>query len=333
MSRLAALASCRAAPTLGPALALALGLALAGCVELPRPFAHRGPVTQNELIELPSGEGVRVVVIDGLDPDIADPLRKAAVKALADRGIPASGERALASGYVLTGAVQIEDPVDGGAEAARFVWQLTGRDGLAIGAFDKEVSGKRSGWLARDPAVIDAVAKDVGTQVADLLRDRSGLARHDATVDGRTEAAVAMLETTLFFEGVIGAPGDGDEALTRAMTSVLKRSGVPLAPSIDKATHLLAATVSAVGRDGTTTDLTIEWHLSAKDGSPVGTIAQKNPVRTALIANRWGELAHIVASAASDGILDAFEVASTPVVPESGKKLVTPAAAASGPAK
>ena len=44
--------------------------------------------------------------------------------------IPASSEPTLSSGYVLTGTVQVEEPEDGAPEAARFVWQLTGRDGL-----------------------------------------------------------------------------------------------------------------------------------------------------------------------------------------------------------
>lgn len=311
-------------------------LALTGCMELPQPFAHRGPMTQNALIELPSGDGVRVVVLDGLDPEIADPMRKAAIKALGDAGIPASSEAALSSGYVLTGTVQVEDPEDGAPEAARFVWQLTGRDGTALGAFDKEVSGNRSGWFGRDPALFDAVAKDVTTQVAALLVDRGGTGRHapqnaNGTVDGVTEAAIPVNETTLFFEGVVGAPGDGDESLARAMTSVLKRSGVPLATSVDKATHLLAATVKAVGKDGGVSEVTIEWNLITKGGADVGTIAQKNPVRTALIDKRWGELAHIVAGAAADGVLDALEAASAPPPPDSGRKLIQPAAAKTGP--
>jgi hypothetical protein len=320
---------------IGLVLVFCTACVLAACGELPRPF---GPVKQNQLIELPSGDGVRVVVADGLDPELADPLRKAAIKALSDAGIPASGESTLASGYVLTGAVQVEEPEDGTPEAARFVWQLTGRDGLALGAFDKEVSGKQSGWFGRDPALFDAVARDVTTQVAALLLERSGMAPHTATettVDGVTEAAVAAsapLDATLFFEGVAGAPGDGDESLARAMNSVLKRSGVPLAPSANKAMYLLAGTVNAVPKDGGVSEVTIEWHLSGRDGTDVGTVTQKNPVRTALIDKRWGELAHIVAGAAADGVLDAFEAASAPPAPESGKKLVTPASAKSGAA-
>ena len=323
MIRRVALLSCLAA------------IGLAGCMELPQPFAHRGPVTENALIELPSGDGVRVVVLDGLDPEIADPLRKAAIKALGDAGIPASAEPSLTSGYVLTGTVQVEEPENGAPEEARFLWQLTERNGLSLGAFDKEVSGNRSGWFGRDPAVFDAAAKDVTAQVAALLLERGGAGPQTplaaGTVDGTTEAAVPVGEATLFFEGVLGAPGDGDESLARAMNSVLKRSGVPLAPSADKATHLLAATVTAVPKDDSVSEVAIDWSLTTRDGTPVGTISQKNPVRTALIDKRWGELAHIVAGAAADGVLDAFEAASTPAVPDNGKKLAQPVMTKGGP--
>jgi hypothetical protein len=316
---------------------LLLAAALLGaCVELPRPFAHRGPVMENALIELPSGDGVRVELADGLDPAIADPLRKAAVKALSDAGIPASSEATLQSGYVLTGAVQLDESQDGGSETARFVWQLTGRDGLALGAFDKEVSGevsgKRPGGLERDPAVIDAVARDVSTQVAALLLVRTGMASQTEPaqpdrVDGPTEAAqpaAPASEATLFFDGVTGAPGDGDESLTRAMNSFLKRSGVPLAPSADQAAFVLAGAVRAVPKDAGISEVNIDWHLTDRAGKSAGTISQKNPVRTAMIDKRWGELAHIVAGAAGEGVLDAFDAASAPPVPDLGKKLEQP---------
>jgi len=332
-------------------LSLSLAVALmAGCVELPRPFAHRGPVMQNALIELPSGDGVRVDLANGLDPAIADPLREAAVKALSDAGIPASSEATLQSGYVLTGAVLFDDPEgDGGPETARFVWQLTGRDGLALGAFEKEVSGSQPGWLERDPSVIDAVGRDAGAQVAALLHERTGMAAHAEpdTRDEPAETATApapapeavppatpapkapppaapAAEATLFFQGVKGAPGDGDESLTRAMNSVLKRSGVPLSPSADKASFVLAGSVRAVPKDAGMSEVSIDWHLTDHAGKSVGTISQKNPVRTAMIDKRWGELAQIVAGAAGDGVLDAFDAASAPQVPDSGKKLVQP---------
>lgn len=306
-------------------IAAGIGLvSLAGCGELPRPFAHEGPVMKNALIELPSGEGVRVVVADGLDPTIADPLRAAAVKALGDAGIPATGEATLASGYVLTGAVLVDEPDDGTPEGARFVWQLTGRDGLALGSFDKEVSGIRAGALGRDPALFEAVAKDASSQVAALLLERTGMA--PGTVDGQTEAAVPAVEMALYFEGVVGAPGDGNESLARAMTSVLKRANVPMAESAAKATHLLAATVSAEPKNDGTSAIAIDWHLSARDGTDFGTITQRNPVKTALIEKRWGELAHVVAGAASDGILDALEASVAPS--DAGKRLGQPKQAA-----
>jgi hypothetical protein len=312
---------------------LLLAAALMGaCVELPRPFAHRGPVMENALIELPSGDGVRVELADGLDPAIADPLRKAAVKALSDAGIPASSEATLQSGYVLTGAVQLDESPDGGSEAARFVWQLTGRDGLALGAFDKEVSGKRPGGLAHDPDVIDAVARDVSTQVAALLLERTDTAlqtepAQPVSVDGPAEAAqpaAPASEATLFFDGVTGAPGDGDESLTRAMNSFLKRSGVPLASSADQAAFVLAGAVRAVPKDAGISEVSIDWRLTDRAGKSAGTISQKNPVRTAMIDKRWGELAHIVAGAAGEGVLDAFDAASAPPVPDLGKKLEQP---------
>lgn len=305
------------------ALLAGAAVLLTAC-ELPRPFAHKGPVFENALLDLPSGDGVRVVVADGLAPEIADPLRKAAVKALADAGIPASGEAGLVRGYVLTGAVQIEEPENGAPEAARFVWQLTGRDGLAIGAFDKEMTGSRSGWLGRDPAMLELVARDASVQVAALLHDRGPAAR--GTIDGATEAAVPAEEVAFYFEGVGGAPGDGNVALARAMAAILKRAGAPMVESPDAATHLLAGTVETEARDSGVSMVAIVWQLRARDGTEIGTVSQRNPVKTASIAERWGELAYLVADAAIGGVLDAFDNAGRPA--DGGAKLASPKNAA-----
>ena len=268
---------------------------------LPRPFAHEGPVSENALIELPSSEGVRVILAPALPPDVAQPVVAAAVKTLVDGGIPASGEAALSRSYVLRGDVVVDEPADGGPETAEVRWKLLDPSGQPVGKIDQRVDGKDAGWSGRDPAPLEGAARDAGREVLAYFERRM----QPATIDGTTEAAVP-LPRRLFISGVTGAPGDGNESLKRALAFILRRSGAPLADSSEDASHVLSGRVEATPKGDGMSDVSVEWRLAERGGEEIGTISQRNPVKTALIERRWGELAYVVSDAAADGVLDAF---------------------------
>ena len=280
-------------------------LALAGCNTLPRPFAHEGPVTENQLLDLPSGKGVRVVVTPKLPPAVA----AAAVKALTDAGIPASSDPFLSRGFVLRADVVVEEPDDGRPETAEVVWKLHEPDGRPIGKIDQRIGGGEAGWIDSDPGPLTSAARDAGKQVVAYFQRRAEV----ATVDGATEAAVAFAEPRLYFSGVTGAPGDGNESLKRALTYILRQAGMPFADSSETASHQLNGRVEATPKGQGISDVSVVWQLTDRDGQEVSKISQRNPVPTANLERRWGELAFQVSGAAADGVLDAFATVSQPV--------------------
>lgn len=281
-------------------------LALVGCA-LPKPFAHHGPVTENALIELPSAGAVQVMLAPSLPPEVAAPAVAAAVRALTDAGIPASVE-SLTNSYVLRGEVVVEDPDGGEAETIEIEWRLVSPAGRPIGKIDQRVGGAERGWIGHDPAPLTKAARDAGSQVAAYFERRGPL----ATVDGATEAAVPGPAPTLYFEGVTGAPGDGNESLARALAYILRQAGAPLAGSPDRASHRLSGRVEATPKGEGISEVSIVWRLADRNGQELGKVSQRNPVKTALIERRWGELAFAVSDAAADGVLDAFATVSQP---------------------
>jgi hypothetical protein len=298
---------------LAPLVIVAATLGLGGCSALPQPFAHDGPVTENALIELPSVGAVRVVLAPPLPKDVADPVAAAAVKALTDAGIPASGEP-LSNSYMLRGAVAVEDPDSvEGPELVQIEWRLLSPSGQPVGKIDQRIEGQQAGWIARDPAPLAKAARDAASQVAAYFERRGQL----ATIDGVSEAAVVSPPATLYFEGVTGAPGDGNDSLARALTYILRQAGTPLADSPDRASHRLSGRVEATPKGDGMSEVSIVWRLADRDGRELGKVTQRNPVRAVLIERRWGELAFAISDAAADGVLDAFASVAQPPPPGS----------------
>lgn len=277
---------------------------LVGCGSLPKPFAHRGPVSENTLVELPSAGAVRVQLApSSLPSGVAQPVAAAAVKALTDAGVPASSD-ALTKSYVLRGEVVVDDPDDAGTGAIQIEWRLLEPNGKPIGKIEQRVAAPSPGSITP----LEAAAQDAAKQVAAYFERRAQL----ATVDGATEAAVPSPEPALYFEGVSGAPGDGNQALGRALTYMLRQAGAPLADSPERATHRLSGRVEATPQGNGMSEVNVVWRLVDRDGQELGKVSQRNPVKSALIEGRWGELALLVSGAAADGVLDAFASVSRP---------------------
>ena len=294
-------------------------LSLSAC-QLPQPFAHVGPVKDNALLELPYGKGVRVTTAPDVAPEFAEPLTEATVKALSEVGIAASTDATRPVGYVLVGDVELSRESEDGPEVAAFAWRLTSQSGKPVGAFDQKIDGGDAGWLARDPEMFNVVAHDAGPQIAAMLEKDND---NGETVDGATEAAVPANEPPkIYLNGVTGAPGDGNAALSRALAEVLKKSGAVMVDSEDQATLLLSGTVSTTPQNDGISQVTISWILVDKSGAQLSKIDQKNPVRTALIAVRWGNLANLVAEGAADGVMAALDAVNRPA--DSSRRLAVP---------
>lgn len=277
----------------------ASSLGLAGCPTLPRPFAHEGPVAESALLEAPTIGAVRVVP-PKLPPEIAQPMLEAAVNALVAAGIPASGEP-LANAFTLRGEVSVAD-LDSPDGAIQIEWRLVDTKGEPIGKIEQRLD-------ALDVlAPLENAARGAAYEVAAYFDRRAKF----GTVDGATEAAQADAGPKLFFEGVTGAPGDGNESLRRTLVFILRKSGAPLVDSPERATHLLNGRVEAKPQPNGMSDVSVVWRLTDRAGNELGTVSQRNPVKSSLIEQRWGDLAFAVSDAAADSVLDALASVSQP---------------------
>ncbi len=98
---------------------------------------------------------------------------------------------------------------------------------------------------------------------------------------------------------VTGAPGDGDNALTAALKSELKRKGFSVvegsAPSAYKVQGQVTATPNEQGQEA----VKIAWDVKDGNGNRMATVSQGNTVEKGALSGAWGPTANDVATAAS----------------------------------
>ncbi len=106
----------------------------------------------------------------------------------------------------------------------------------------------------------------------------------------------------LYFKGVTGAPGDGNVALTRQMTTRLPNLGRRGAGHGAGADFTVAGEVKTAPGAGNTTRMEIQWIVDRRRGRERGRVVQINEVPPARWTSYWGEVAVVVANEAAGGV-------------------------------
>jgi hypothetical protein len=103
---------------------------------------------------------------------------------------------------------------------------------------------------------------------------------------------------------VKGAPGTGNQELTEAMRSTLRKAGWAVldAPRADALT--LAGEVGVAQPDGGKQRVAVHWTVATPEGKTLGDVKQANAVPAGSLDAQWGEAATVVAEAAAPGIFD-----------------------------
>lgn len=117
---------------------------------------------------------------------------------------------------------------------------------------------------------------------------------------------VASGPRPLVFQGVRGAPGDGDVALSREVGKLLAQSGANITKSARPGALILSAQVSKT--PGADSDrIEIIWQVQDMNGESVGQVTQANDVPRGMLDNAWGEDAVYAAEGARDGIIELLQ--------------------------
>lgn len=288
------------------------------------------PLEQAEFVVLPP---------KGVTEAMAERLPVAIVLALRQQGIVAA-----MSGNGAPRSIEISGrPHQVGGEL-RVTWTWTVRDakGAVIGRHEQTTSTTADEWLDGGDRLISRVASRGAYHVADMV-GRADPANAPVgaitTVLPPTEvppagAAPGSVATTASAAPpptpggapavatpppppapaakfprvrvltVTGAPGDGNRALTTGMRRALGEQQVVLVDAPDATTMTVIGSVEISPPAEGAQRIVIRWVLKGPGGEQLGDLEQANTIKAGALNGEWGGVAHVIALAASEGILD-----------------------------
>jgi hypothetical protein len=101
---------------------------------------------------------------------------------------------------------------------------------------------------------------------------------------------------------VVGAPGDGDQALTSALKNELTTRGLKLASSFQANVYEVQGTVRMQPVSKSKQSVTIIWVVLGPDGTQRGITRQTRTIRKGSLNRKWGKAATAAAAAAAEDI-------------------------------
>jgi len=111
--------------------------------------------------------------------------------------------------------------------------------------------------------------------------------------------ASAPAEAPLAIVSVAGAPGDGEQALSAALTKRLSGIGIKQAAAFGTNVYSVEGLVKVTAIKGGRESVRIDWTVFGPDGSTIGGVSQTKSVRKGSLSKRWGGAADAAARAAA----------------------------------
>ena len=267
-------------------------LGLAACGDLPTPFKGNPGATAMRLAQPPPP---LLAVVPAVDPALPAPVR-------------------AALGGLLAAELQKIDVPAQAKVAQKTEWHLVTRaehrDGAVVPIFIvRDPAGADQGMIEGTPvpdAVVATSGADLGGTIAlDAAPIVSALLTNIRI--GRDKADPTSLynrPAKAFVAEVTGAPGDGNQALTRQLRARLDGYGLVLQPASAGADFEVRGDVSLAPEPKGRQRIEIVWTVLNGKGDERGKVVQLNEIPAGSLDHYWGDVAVVVGAEAAGGIAD-----------------------------
>lgn len=275
--------------------ALLLVFAVTACGDLPEPFLGNPGATARRLAQPLAPRLAVPVPSDTLLPDAANKtFADNLAAALQQQDVPAMAQPAQKTDWQLvTTAAQ-----EAGAVVPKFV--VRDPQGKEAGTVDGAPVSLPD-WAAAGPATLHDAAAEAAPRIAATLTGiRIARDRADPNSLYNRAAKVMVADVT-------GAPGDGDQSLTRQMRAHLATLGPVVQTTPAGADFTVKGQVKTVPLAGHQERVEIQWVVSAADGDERGRVVQLNEIPAGTLNRYWGDVAVVVATEASGGVNDVIK--------------------------
>jgi hypothetical protein len=121
----------------------------------------------------------------------------------------------------------------------------------------------------------------------------------------------------LAFIDVVGAPGDGEEALERAMSNKMLDRGFAVTGTPAVGAYEIQGMVRLAPTERGRETIRIDWTIFGPEGNRIGNVTQTREIRKGSLDRHWGPAADAAAEAAAQDILKLLQdlAAGTPKAP------------------
>jgi hypothetical protein len=275
---------------LSPGLALILCACLSACGDLPHPFqGNPGGIAMRLAVPPPARLSVpaptQALLPAGAAPQFASDLSQS----LLAQEVPA--------------VAQPPKPGDWRLQTSAALRQGSVVPSFSVFSPSGELRGTIEGaplpadsWARGEPAILSQAADQAGPKLADLL---TGIQAAQMQSDPHS---LMNRPAKIYFEGVTGAPGDGDISLARQMAVSLPDGGNVIQNTASGADFTLRGQVKLTRLDPHTDHVEIVWTVQNASGGEAGRVAQLNDIPAHTLDGYWGDVAVVVAKEASGGV-------------------------------
>jgi hypothetical protein len=272
--------------------AAGLVLALAGCGGLPRPFEGRPGSNAMILAEPPPSRlAIPAPGAAMLTDDAAQGLTEALATALQTQDVPAVASPARKGDWRLAVTADLR----GASVVPLFTVQNP----------DSEAKGSIEGapvppadWAQAQPDMLKAVAAAAAPRLATLLTAIEASRRQS------DPTSLANRPVRVLLRPVTGAPGDGNQSLTRQMRLELVKLGQQVLDSPPGEDFTVTGQVATEPTAGNQMRVEVVWTVSTARDTQAGKIAQLNEVPRGSLNGLWADVAVVVAQEAAGGVRD-----------------------------
>jgi hypothetical protein len=315
-------------------------LLMAACAAPPRPFEHDN--TEAPIRQLPRDKiEVAIAMPRNMPPPMARRVAASLAMELQSYGIVAAVQPAEAPIQISSTMstrdsgesaieIQVDWKVDGGSGAQESTTKTRARPEDYAGATERLVSriayqaaprvatmiGRPPNFTPRSPGQVAAGVTVPEEPPPDLtVPPIAGLV--PTTTAGATPSPplpgqgpqVQEARVKVLVAPVTGAPSDGNRQLYSGMRRALGSSKIIVVDAEAPDVFTVTGTVTVTPVDERTARLVIKWYVKDPAGRTIGDLEQANPVPAAATKGSWAGFGDIVATAASEGVLELLEKA------------------------
>jgi hypothetical protein len=273
-------------------LCLLLLFLLASCGDLPQPFLGNPGATGRMLAQPPTPRLAVPPPPNALLPDAASKqFADALAASLQTQEVPAVSDQAHRNDWQLVATVEQR----GSTVVPTFtVLDPKGQDKGTV----EGTPVPTAAWAVASPLTLGQTAMDAAPKVTTLLNGiQTAVLRADPNSLYNRVAKVQVVPVT-------GAPGDGNESLTKQMKAHLAALNLLVQDSASSADFIVQGNVRMVPIGNGQQRVEIQWSVKAPSGDERGRVVQLNVIPAGSLDHYWAEVAVVVATEAAGGVND-----------------------------